>query len=143
MPNFASVLKNEITRVARKEARVENQHLKTAASRYRTDIATLKRQILELQKKVKKLENSGTRRPLSPTTGGEAEVKRFSPKGLAAQRKRLGLSVVQFAELLGVSDQTIYKWEDGKTRPRASNLPAIAAVRLMSRKDAGTRLSGL
>jgi len=79
--------------------------------------------------------------------GGEGQDGRsglrFSAKGLAAQRKRLGLSAAAVAALLGVSGQSIYKWEEGKTRPRASQLPAIAALRKMGKREANARLAAL
>jgi transcriptional regulator with XRE-family HTH domain len=68
---------------------------------------------------------------------------RFSAKGLAAKRKRRDLSAAAMAALLGVSGQSIYKWEEGKTRPRASQLPAIAALRKMGKREANARLAAL
>ena len=68
---------------------------------------------------------------------------RFSAKGLASQRQRLGLSAEQCGLLLGASSQSVYNWEQGKTRPLARHLPAIAAVRGMSKKDAAARLQSL
>ena len=61
---------------------------------------------------------------------------RFSAKGLASHRKRLGLSAHDCGILLGASGQSIYKWEDGKARPRAKHLPAIAALRTLGKKQA-------
>jgi transcriptional regulator with XRE-family HTH domain len=55
----------------------------------------------------------------------------------------LGLSAAAVATLLGVSGQSIYKWEEGKTRPRASQLPAIAALRKMGKREANARLAAL
>ena len=45
--------------------------------------------------------------------------------------------------LLGVTGQSIYKWENGKARPRASQFASIAALRKMSKKDAAGRLGAL
>ena len=47
------------------------------------------------------------------------------------------------ALLLGVSGQSVYKWEDGKARPRASQLPAIASVRSMGKKQVAAKLAKL
>ena len=57
----------------------------------------------------------------------------------------LAASMAQDAriELLGASDQSVHNWEHGKTRPLARHLPAIAAMRGMSKKDATTRLLSL
>jgi DNA-binding transcriptional regulator YiaG len=68
---------------------------------------------------------------------------RFSASGLQAQRKRLGLSASEAALLLGVSDQSVYKWENGKTRPRASQFASIAALRGFSKTEAAVRLNEL
>ena len=37
------------------------------------------------------------------------------------------------ARLLGVSALSVYKWESGKTRPRAKQIEAIAALRGMGK----------
>ena len=43
--------------------------------------------------------------------------------------------------LLGASGQSVYKWEDGKARPRAKHLPAIAALRTLGKKQAAAILA--
>ena len=58
MPNIATALKDEITRVARKEIRSETNDLKKASARYRRDIAALKRENAALTKKVALLEKN-------------------------------------------------------------------------------------
>ncbi|CAN5697192.1 hypothetical protein BH11PSE7_BH11PSE7_16570 [soil metagenome] len=144
MPNIASVLKEEIARVARKESRGDNLKLKKASAQYRADIAALKRRITALEQLVARLGKSSRR--AAPAAAGEADGRsklRFSAKGLASQRKRLDLSAAQVAALLGVSGQSIYKWEDGKARPRASQLPAIATLRTMTKKQAAAKLAEL
>lgn len=51
MPNIAGALKQEISRISRKELRGETEALKKVASQQRADIAALKRhmQVLEGQ----------------------------------------------------------------------------------------------
>jgi DNA-binding transcriptional regulator YiaG len=147
MPNIASVLKSEIARVARKEVKGDMQELKKATAQYRSHIAALRRRITELEREMKRLGKAASR--AAPQADGDSEGRdgrsglRFSAKGLAAQRQRLGLSAAAMAALLGVSGQSIYKWEEGKTRPRASQLPAIAALRKMGKREANARLAAL
>ena len=50
MPNIATVLKEEIRRLARKEAKAQVAALKKASAQQRRDIAALKRQIREQQR---------------------------------------------------------------------------------------------
>jgi len=49
MANLTAILKQEITRLARKELRAETEALKKAASCHRTDIADLKRKVAGLE----------------------------------------------------------------------------------------------
>jgi hypothetical protein len=50
MSTFATQLKNEIGRLAKKEARAETASIKKANSQYRADIAALKRRLTQLER---------------------------------------------------------------------------------------------
>lgn len=145
MPNIATLLKSEISRIARKEVRAETAALKKAAATHRTEIASLKRRLQELEKQARSL---GKRMPAEraapkAVAGADSGVQRFSAKGFASQRKRLGLSAAQCGLLIGASGQTIYNWEDGKAKPREKHLPAIAAFRTLGKTAALARLEAL
>ena len=143
MPNIATLLKSEIARVARKQVRAETAGLKQAIAPYRAQIADLKRRTRELEQQVKRLGRVAAKVvSTAPAESGERNL-RFSAKGLAAQRKRLGLSAQAFGALIGASGQSVYKWEEGTTRPRARNLPSIAELRTMGKKEAAARLASL
>ncbi|MEW6025615.1 MAG: helix-turn-helix transcriptional regulator [Pseudomonadota bacterium] len=136
------MLKEEITRLARRALRGETETLKKASSRYRSDIAALKRRIEAQEKQIARLEKMLSKVP-EPADNAETETKlRFKPQGVRAQRTRLGLSAAELGALVGVSAQTIYNWETGSTRPRAEQLAALAAVRKMGKREARARLAG-
>jgi DNA-binding transcriptional regulator YiaG len=143
MPNIASILKEEIARVARKELRVTTDSLKKAASQHRSDIAALKRRLAAAEQEIKKLRKGGARAGKESANESQETGRafRFSAKGLATQRQRLGLSAAQVGQLLGVSGQSIYKWENGGARPRASQFAAIAQLRGMGKREANARLT--
>lgn len=141
MPNIATVLKEEIARVARKETRADTQQLKKASVHYRSDIAALKRRISTLEQLVGRFGEAAANSTQVTVVGQRAGAFRFSSSGLRAQRKRLSLSASEAGLLLGVSDQSVYKWENGKARPRASQFASIAALRGLSKKQAAARLS--
>ncbi len=143
MPNIASILKSEISRVARKEVRGETLGLKRAVGAYRAEIASLKRRTQALEQELRRLGKA--RAKAAPAVADEAPSPslRFSAKGLASQRQRLGLSAHDCGLLVGASGQSIYKWEDGKARPRAKHLPGIAALRTLGKKQAAARLASL
>lgn len=143
VPNIASVLKSEIARVARKEVRGETLGLKKAVSAYRAEIAALKRRTRALEQELRRQIKSRSTVALVSADEESSRSLRFSAKGLASQRKRLGLSAHDCGLLIGASGQSVYKWEDGKARPRAKHLPAIAALRTMGKKAAAERLAAL
>jgi DNA-binding transcriptional regulator YiaG len=143
MPNIGSVLKTEIARVARKELRGETLAQKKASAQYRTQIADLRRRVQALEQQVKRLGKAAARAAPAEAAaeeGRDGARVRFSAKGFAAQRQRLGLSAAALAKLLGVSALSVYKWESGKTRPRAKQVEAIATLRGMGKREAARRL---
>lgn len=140
LPNIASVLKEEITRLVRRQLRSETENLKKASSRYRSEIAALKRHIESLEKQISRLERMVPKNA-TPAIEGKSETKlRFKPQGVRAQRTRLGLSAAEMGALVGVSAQTIYNWEAGTSRPRAEQLAIVAAVRKMGKREVKARL---
>jgi DNA-binding transcriptional regulator YiaG len=142
MPNIASLLKAEIARVARKEVRAETATMRKAVSAYRTQIAHLKRQVKALEKSLSQVRRTTTARASAPGSG-QAAAQRFSAKGFATARRRLGLSAADLGLLFDVSGQTIYHWESGKARPRARHMPAIAALRTMGKRAVAAHVEAL
>ena len=142
MSTFANQLKSEISRLAKKEVRAETQALKKASAQYRSEIAALKRRIAGLEAQVKKLgKGAGRGRTANAVANDESgPSRRFRVDGFAAMRKKLGVSAAEMGKLLGVSAQSVYHWETGKTKPRASQLVAIAAVRKMGKKTVAAKL---
>ena len=143
MTNLASLLKTEISRMARKEVRAETASLKKAVGVYRAEIAALKRRTQALELELRRLSKARAKAVPIEAQGPSAQTLRFGAKGLASQRRRLGLSAMDIGLLVGASGQSIYNWEEGKARPRAKHLPAIAALRTMGKKEAAARLASL
>jgi len=161
VPNLASALKEEISRLARKEIRKETSAAKKQQAQHRRDIAALKRDIAELQRQVAYLEKQEARRlkegpkieqvkaevqqALAATKGGDGggdsrSGPRFQARGLRSHREKLGISAEDYGKLVGVSGLTIYNWEKEKSKPRQSQLPKIAAIRGIGRREALKRL---
>ena len=130
MSNVASVLKEEISRISRKEIRRETSSLKKSFTTHRSEIAALKRRVLELERQLRRAGRGGRSSAPTAANGDSATPgNRFSAKSMASQRRRLGLSAAECGLLIGASAQSIYNWEEGKARPRAQHLPAIYALR--------------
>lgn len=140
MPNFAAQLKSEIQRLARKEIRAETSSLRKSAASYRAEIVALKRRILALEVIVKKLSKSTPTRKVEPE---ESSALRWRAPGFASLRKKLDLSAGDMGKLLGVTGATVYSWEAGKSKPRATQLAAIARVRKLGKRAAAEMLATL
>ena len=140
MPNLSTILKGEITRLARKEIKAAVDPVRKANAGQRKEIAELKRQVAALQRDLK----ASLKPSKVPKQGGGASGStRFSAKGLKSLRAKLGLSAGEFGLLVGASGQSIYKWETGKAVPRASQLPALASVRGIGKREAAKRLASM
>jgi DNA-binding transcriptional regulator YiaG len=138
MTSLGTMLKGEITRLSRKEARVQVEPLRKANAAYRRDIAELKRQVVLLQRQLTGLGRVRKQAAEQPT---EAKPTRFVAKGLRSLRARLGVSAAEFGQLVGASGQSVYNWESGKAVPRAAQMAALAEVRGLGKREAQARLA--
>jgi len=128
MPNITSVLRDEITKVSRKHIKADTEQLKKSSAKYRSEIAAMKRRITDLEQQMSRLLKTIER--VQPKEQATPQAKhRFSSGQFKAYRERIGLSASVLGALLEVSQQTIYSWESGKTRPSDKQLEKIAALR--------------
>jgi DNA-binding transcriptional regulator YiaG len=141
MPNIATVLKEEILRLARKEVRRQTSVLWKASAQYRKDIAEMKRRVSDLRRKVTPLEKQVLKNAPAQTAETDADHVRFTAKGLRSQRQRLGLSAANYGKLVGVTGQTIYSWEQETSRPRKQQVARIASLRHLGKREVLARLA--
>lgn len=134
MMTLAVALKEEISRLARKEIKAATQSTAKAVAQHRRELAKLKRQIREQEKKIATLQKG------KPLPQQADDSVRFSARSVKAQRTRLGLSAADYARLVGVSPLTIYNWEHGKSRPRKEQLAQLVTVRGIGKREALRRL---
>lgn len=142
MPNIATVLKDEIARLARKELRSGIDTTHRAITSHRKQLAELKRRLQALERELILLRKQQAK-PAKTEPLGERSTLRFRPQGLAAHRQRLGLSAREVGQLIGTSSLSVYNWERGKSRPRARHLEAIAALRKMGKREVAQKLANL
>ena len=142
MPDIATVLKEEISRLARKEQKAESDRQKKAAAQSRSEITALKRRLVDLERIVSTLTKKVTGKAPAEAVGLKKQV-RFSPQRLQAWRKKVKLSAAELAQLVGVSAQTVYHWEAGKARPKPSQLAQLAELRTGGKRKLAVRLSSV
>jgi len=139
MPNIASVLKEEIRRLARKEARALTAPLKKALAAERKSVAALRKQVASLARSNgRAVRSAGAVAPVqadatqAPTTWRKDTVR--------STRKQLGLTQAQLAKLLGVSQISVSFWETGRSTPRARAQAKVMEARKLSKAEAHARL---
>lgn len=140
MPNIGSLLKDEIARLCRKEIRRQVEPVRKNAAAHRHEIAALKRKIATLERQGAMFAKGAARSEKASKPESTEPPMRFVAKGLVSLRTRLGLSAGDFGELIGVSGQSVYNWEKGKTTPRKEQLASLAAVRGIGKGEAQARL---
>ena len=138
MSNIAKVLKAEIMRISRKEAKGATQGIGKTNTWLRKIVADLKKRVMVLEKENRRLAAT-TRKYLveSPQKPDEETSKaRLTSRGIRSLRGRLGLSQAGFAKLVGVTPYSVYLWENKKT---ALNLRDKTKAALLSIRGLGAR----
>lgn len=143
MPNLNSVLKSEITRLARKEIKGVVDPLRKANTAHRREIAELKRKLASLQREVASGARASKASKAAAATDAQPTKTRFAPGGVKSLRARLGLSATDLGRLIGVSGQSVYNWEAGKTVPRDGQKAVLVSLRGLGKRDAARRLEAM
>ena len=136
--NAMSVLKAEISRLAKKEAKQVVSPVQKVSATYRGLIAGLRKQVASLQKEVAMLKRAASK--ADKVLGAKTEPEgRFwiTGKGVKAMRKRTGLTQEKFGNLVGVSVPTVVNWEKAKGKVDIRRKETMA--RIQSLKGKGKR----
>ena len=149
MPNIAKVLREEITRIARKESKLTLTPIRKSASKLKPDVADLKSRMATMEKELKRLNllviNLASTQPAPTAVEGSNEPEGrawISGKGVKSLRKKLGLSQTEFGRLTGVSLSAVVLWESkpGMLKLRDATKKAIMAIRGIGKVEARKRL---
>ena len=143
MSELTKILRSEITRVAKREARWLVAPTRKSSIVAKQELVALKRRVAELERTVSNLERSAKAVAAVSKPVDAGRKIRFSARGVRAQRERLGMSAEDFGTLLGVSSQSIYNWEHGTAKPRSALLDRLAVVRAIGKREALARLRSL
>jgi len=139
MANILPALNEHVRRLATREIRVQTVKTNRARAQHRRDIAALKRLVKALTSRLTRAEKN-TKPVVAPVAS--ADKLRFRADGFKTHREKLGLSAKDYGTLIGVSGLTVYNWEAKKSKPRRKQLPAIAAVRGLGKREALAKLDG-
>jgi DNA-binding transcriptional regulator YiaG len=144
MSNVVKVLKAEIMRISRKEAKGATQGIGKTTTWLRKIVAALKKRVVLLEKENKRLVATMRKYQVeSPQKPDEETSKaRLTSKGIRSLRRKLRLSQLDFGELLGTTAHSVYLWErkEGALRLRDKTREALLSIRGLSAREAGTKL---
>ncbi len=146
MPNIAKVLKDEMARIARREANTIVAPARKPAAGLKRTAAELRRKVAGLEKEVRALRKAvAGLRPSAPAAEAVAGKARLTAKGMRSLRRKLRLSGQEFAQLVGVTGQAVYAWEkgDGPLKVRTRTRAAIVAIRGIGAREAKRRLAAM
>ncbi len=146
--NIAQVLKAEISRISKREAKALITPIRKSSAKVRPDVADLKTRLALMEKEVKRLNvlviNLASTQP-APAEAPEEGRAWISGKGVKALRRKTGLSQKEFGMLAGVSPRAVTLWESqrGMLKLRDATKKAIMAVRGVGKAEARKRLAEL
>ena len=139
MSDLVKVLKAEIGRIGRKEAKALVSPVRGSTAKLRKSVGNMEERLAALDAEVKRLGTILKTFKQQPTVAPEEAKKvRFTAKGVRSLRARLGLTREEFAQLAKTSSQAIYLWEHktGALRMRPQALAALISLRELGARDA-------
>lgn len=145
MPNIAQVLKDEISRLARKEIRAACDPLRKQVRSLRDRVKQQEAAVAKLEKALSRAtsQSTDTRAGLYDTKDKEPVTRaRATPASIRRHRHRLGLSQADLGELLGVSTNTVVRWEAGTSKPRAQHRGALIKLRDLGVRELKQMMEG-
>ena len=143
MSNLAKVLKEEICRLSRKEARNVTASLTKRNATLRSTVAALRKEVSGLKAEQKRLTSALSK--LTRNTGVEMPKDEFrtTSRRVRTLRRKLRLTQAQFAALVGVSAYSVFLWESkgGQLALRKESEAALRNVQNIGAAEAGERLA--
>ena len=148
MSNIVKILKAEIARISKKEAKSATHAIGKSNTWLRKTVADLKKRLVQLEKDNKRLTGVIKKYEVqAPQKLGEDEGKkaRFTSRGIQSLRKKLRLSQADFGKLLGTTPHAVYLWEkkQGALSLRDKTKAAILSIRGLGAREAKEKLGGL
>jgi DNA-binding transcriptional regulator YiaG len=144
MVNVAKVLRDEISRISRRETKSSIQGIGKSHKGLKKMVADLKKRVLLLEKGNKGLVAAMKRQQAGQPEKPPEETKkiRLTARGIRSLRKRLRLTQADFARLVGTTPYSVYLWEkkEGGLNLRDKTREAVLSIRGLRAGEAKERL---
>jgi DNA-binding transcriptional regulator YiaG len=148
MSNVVKILKAEIARISKREAKSATQAIGKSNTWLRKTVADFKKRLVVLEKENKRLVAAIKKYKVEQPEKVEAEEgkkARFTSKSIRGLRKKLRLSQADFGKLLGTTPHAVYLWEKkiGALNLRDKSKAAILSLRQLGAREAKEKLEEL
>ena len=146
MSNIAKVLKAEIARIGKREAKSATQAIRNSNTWLRKTVSDLKRRVFVLERENKRLVAAMKKYQVAQpekVDQEEGNKARFTSKGIHSLRKKLRLSQADFGKLVGTTTHAVYLWEkkEGALNLRDRTKAAILSIRGLRAREAKEKLA--
>lgn len=134
-----SILKEiqaEIVRVSRREIKKQLEPIRSVNANQRMLIAKLRKQVVVLEKEVKALRKNQDAEEKVPEVNERGHW--ITGKGIKSLRKRLGITQLELAKLVGVTGQTVVNWEGTEKKidvRRKETQERLVEIRSMGKRE--------
>jgi DNA-binding transcriptional regulator YiaG len=148
MSNVVKILKGEIARISKREARSATQGIGRSNTWLRKTVADLKKRLVLLEKENKRLAATVKKYQVESPQESDQEGSskaRFTSRGVQSLRRKLRLSQADFGKLLGTTAHSVYLWEkkEGALNLRDKTKAAILSIRGLGAREAKEKLAEL
>jgi DNA-binding transcriptional regulator YiaG len=146
MSNVVKILKAEIARISKKEAKSATQAIGKSNTWLRKTVADLKKRLALLEKENKRFVVAMKKFQMAQPQKAEQEddrKARFTSRGIQSLRRKLRLSQADFGKLLGTTPHAVYLWEKkvGALNLRDKTKAAILSIRGLGAREAKEKLA--
>jgi DNA-binding transcriptional regulator YiaG len=145
MSNVAKVLKAEISRISRREAKNSIEGIGKSHNGLKKIVADLKKRVVLLEKENKRLVATMRRYQAGQSVKveqDEGRKARFTSRGIHSLRKKLRLSQADFGKLVGATTHAVYLWEkkEGTLNLRDKTKAAILSIGGLGAREARAKV---
>ena len=136
MAKLETAIREAIARGARRQVRVVVTPLRREVVRLRKKVTDLHATVTTLRRSANGWRRFMEAAPAIPQVSEEdAKAARLSPRLIAILRRRLGLSQMALARLVGVSAPAVAHWEGGGSTPTGQNRMTLVALRRVGKRE--------
>ena len=135
MAKLESIIKSEITRLAKHEVRSVFLPLRRDVWGLKLKLSNLIKNFTVLDRMAKEISKAKSAEPKLDASPEEVKASRLTPERIAGLRKKLGISQREMGVLVGATTGAVLSWEKGKFRPQREKKAALVALRKVRKRD--------